>query len=92
MWRNQRIKELEANLSTLFQTLVDTKASLAAAEKENERIRISVTEMWNDWKKDDFDLPKLAQLDLRSVMEAAGKGPLLEMIDAAKEKNDASSE
>lgn len=44
---------------------------LAEEQKNAERMRVAIIEMYNDWQKGDFSLSTLAQCDFRSAVEAA---------------------
>lgn len=57
-----KCKELEAS-----KKLVIEAANNGMVERELDKLLVHAIEFYNDWKKGDFDLPKLAQLDMEGM-------------------------
>ncbi len=77
-WPNA-LREMEKQNATLSAELARVTAERDAALKDAERVRVAVFEFINDWRKGDFDLPELAQCDVRSIIDTYAA------IDAARE-------
>lgn len=62
-------------IKALKKGYITDKDRIAQLEAQLERVKRAVIEMHNDNIKGDFDLPRLARIDLNAVMEAADITP-----------------